>query len=175
MNHFKTAATALAVLVLPGCASIINETTQPVRFETLATAGGEEVKDMECKLENDYGSQTLKTPATVNVRRSSKDLQIVCTKEGVQDAKGVAISRVNGGMLGNIIFGGGVGAIIDHNKGTAYSYPAWVRLVVGTLTSFDRSDDKDGQPNVGREPAAAAKTASAAPEPSAAASAPAVR
>jgi hypothetical protein len=34
---------------------------------------------------------------------------------------GRAISRANAGMAGNIIFGGGIGAIIDHNKGTAYS------------------------------------------------------
>ena len=52
-------------------------------------------------------------------------------------------------MFGNIIFGGGIGAIIDHNKGTAYTYPQWIRLVVGKMLGYDRKDDKDAAPNLG--------------------------
>jgi hypothetical protein len=63
----------------------------------------------------------------------------------------VAISRANAGLAGNIIFGGGIGAIIDHNKGTAYTYPQWVRVVMGKMLTFDRSADKEGQPNNGLE------------------------
>jgi len=110
---------------------------------------------MDCKYENDYGSQTVKTPGTAQVRRSSKDLQIVCLKDGNADAKGTAISRANGGMAGNILFGGGIGAIIDHNKGTAYTYPEWLRLVTDRQTTFDRRDDKDGAPNIGLMPTVA--------------------
>lgn len=143
-----------AVASLSGCASIVNDSTHPVRFETFA-ADGTEVKGMDCKYENDYGSQTVKTPGTAQVRRSSKDLQIVCLKDGNADAKGTAISRANGGMAGNILFGGGIGAIIDHNKGTAYTYPEWLRLVTDRQTTFDRRDDKDGAPNIGLMPTVA--------------------
>ena len=140
MAFVRLAAIAAIVLLMQGCASIVNDTTNPVRFETYSEAGVE-VKDMDCKVENDYGAQSVKTPGTLQVRRSSKDLQIVCTKAGENDAKGVATSRANGGMFGNIIFGGGIGAIIDHNKGTAYSYPQWIRLVVGKVLGFDRTHD----------------------------------
>lgn len=139
-----------ACAAMTGCASITNDTTSPVRFETVSAAGVE-IKDVQCKLENDYGEQTLKTPATVNVRRSSKDLQVTCIKEGQADGRGVAISRANGGMMGNILFGGGIGAIIDHNKGTAYTYPQWVQVVMGKLLTFDRKADVEGQPNRGTE------------------------
>lgn len=144
-----------ALAMLPGCASIVNDTTNPVRLETFSESGVE-VKDMDCKIENDYGAQTVKTPGTLQVRRSSKDLQIVCIKTGEADAKGVAVSRANAGMAGNIIFGGGIGAIIDHNKGTAYTYPQWIRLVVGKMLGFDRRDDKDAAPNLGKDTAVAA-------------------
>jgi len=77
-------------------------------------------------------------------------------KDGSGDAKGTAISRANGGMAGNILFGGGIGAIIDHNKGTAYTYPEWMRLVTSRETTFDRRDDKEGAPNNGLLPTAAA-------------------
>ena len=139
---------AFACVAMTGCASITNDTTTPVRFETFSAAGVE-IKDAECKLENDYGQQNIKTPATVNVRRSSKDLQVTCAKPGEVDGRGVAISRANAGMAGNILFGGGIGAIIDHNKGTAYTYPQWVQVVMGKLLTFDRRADVEGQPNRG--------------------------
>ena len=146
----RPALLLFAAMLLTGCASIVNDTSSPVRVETY-TADGAEVKDMDCKLENDYGAHTVKTPGTVQVRRSSKDLQIVCTKGGEPDAKAVAVSRANGGMFGNIILGGGIGAIIDHNKGTAYTYPQWMRLIVGRLLAFDRNDDKDATPSTGKD------------------------
>ena len=146
-----------ASVAMIGCASITNDTTAPIRFETVSATGAE-IKDAECKLENDYGQQNVKTPATVNVRRSSKDLQVTCVKAGETDGRGVAISRANAGMAGNIIFGGGIGAIIDHNKGTAYTYPQWMQVVMGKLLTFDRNADKDGQPNRGVELAAPVAT-----------------
>lgn len=139
--------TAICIFVT-GCASITNDTTTPVRFETF-DAAGVEIKDVECKLENDYGQQSVKTPVTANVRRSSKDLQVTCVKAGQSDGRGVAVSRANAGMAGNIIFGGGIGAIIDHNKGTAYTYPQWIQVVMGKFLTFDRRADVDGQPNRG--------------------------
>ena len=54
-------------------------------------------------------------------------------------------------MFGNIILGGGIGAIIDHNKGTAYTYPTWVQLIFGKSLVFDRSAEKEGQPTVPTE------------------------
>lgn len=54
-------------------------------------------------------------------------------------------------MYGNIIFGGGVGAIIDHNRGTAYNYPDWMRVVFGKVFIFDRSDFKTGMPTEGKK------------------------
>jgi hypothetical protein len=154
---FRLYSIALVCFAVTGCASITNDTTNPVRFETV-NAAGVEIKDADCKLENDYGVQNVKTPATVNVRRSSKDLQITCVKAGETDGRGVAISRANAGMAGNIIFGGGIGAIIDHNKGTAYTYPQWVQVAMGKLLTFDRKLDADGQPNRGVDvPAVEAK------------------
>ena len=79
-------------------------------------------------------------------------MDITCVSSNQVDAKGRAISRANGGMFGNIILGGGIGAIIDHNKGTAYTYPTWIQLVFGQTRVFDRGDEKDGMPLTGRLP-----------------------
>lgn len=140
-----------ASVSLFGCASVMNDSTHPMKVETL-TADGKAIAGAECKLGNDYGSITVKSGDTAQVRRSSKDMDITCTSNEQPDAKARAISRVNGGMFGNIIFGGGIGAIIDHNKGTAYTYPTWVQLIFGQTRVYDRTDEKEGMPVTGRLP-----------------------
>lgn len=118
----KSIALACAAAILStGCASVVNDSTHPVKVETRNPAG-ELVSGAECQLTNDYGSVSLKSGDTTPVRRSSKDLDIVCKGAGQAEARGRAISRANGGMWGNIILGGGIGAVIDHNKGTAYTF-----------------------------------------------------
>lgn len=130
---------------LAGCASIVNDSTHPLKIET-KTASGTAIAGADCSISNDYGSTNVKSGTTTPVRRSSKDMDITCVQQGQPDATGRAISRANAGMAGNIIFGGGIGAIIDHNKGTAYTYPTWVQLVFGQTLVFDRRDEKDGAP-----------------------------
>lgn len=149
----RTAVAAIALLVTGGCASIVNDTTHPMRVET-AKADGSLVPGADCKLSNDYGSYSVKSGETLQVRRSSQDMDIVCRQAEQPDALGRAISRANAGMAGNILIGGGIGAIIDHSKGTAYTYPTWVRLVFGKTLVLDRSNEKDGQPVIGIEPPA---------------------
>jgi hypothetical protein len=147
----KKVAALSAVLLCTGCASVVNESTHPMKVET-KTQTGELVAGAECKLSNDYGTITFKSGDTAQVRRSSKDLDIVCKDAKNPDATARAISRANGGMWGNIILGGGIGAIIDHNKGTAYTYPTWVQLIFGKTLVFDRTAEKEGQPTLGTEP-----------------------
>ena len=149
----KTSALVLTVvpLLFTGCATVLNDSTHPMRVET-KTQDGKFLTGAECKLTNDYGTITVKSGDTALVHRSNKDLDINCVQAQYDDAKGRAISRVNGGMFGNIILGGGIGAIIDHTKGTAYTYPSWVQLVFGNTLTFDRSSEKEGEPVIGSAP-----------------------
>jgi uncharacterized protein YceK len=148
-------------LLFTGCASVMNDSTHPMKVET-KTEAGQLVSGADCKLTNDYGTVSVKSGDTTPVRRSSKDLDITCVHPQNPDAKARAISRANGGMFGNILLGGGIGAIIDHNKGTAYTYPTWVQLVFGKTIIFDRSAEKEGQPTAGTEPVAATVTTATA-------------
>jgi len=157
MRVFSTVAALALTVGTVGCASVVNDTSHPVKVDT-KTADGQLVSGAECKLTNDYGSITLKSGDTSLVRRSSKDLDIVCRHPDNPDASARAISRANGGMFGNIILGGGIGAIIDHNKGTAYTYPTWMQLVFGKTLVFDRSAEKEGTPALGTEPAGVASS-----------------
>lgn len=143
MKKFLTAVAV--VLLVPGCASVLNESTHPVRVDTV-TSGGEVVNGADCTVTNDKGKFNVRSGDTVNVRRSAKDLDITCTSPGQPNASARAVSRANGGMWGNILLGGAVGAIVDHNKGTAYTYPTWMQLVFGKVLTFDRRGEKEGAP-----------------------------
>lgn len=148
---FRLSAALVASVLATGCASIVNDTTHPMRVEA-KSADGQLVSGLDCQISNDYGAISVKSGSTTPVRRSSKDMDIVCKFPGSADASGRAISRANAGLAGNILFGGGIGAIIDHNKGTAYTYPSWVQLIQGKSLVFDRSAEKEGQPVLGLEP-----------------------
>ena len=158
---FQKIAIVAACIAATGCASVVNDSTHPVKVET-KTQAGQLVVGADCKLSNDYGSVSMKSGDTTPVRRSSKDLDIICKHPDNPEAVARAISRVNAGMFGNIIIGGGIGAIIDHTKGTAYTYPTWVQLVFGKTLVIDRNDEKDGKPAVGVEQAAPVAAAASA-------------
>jgi hypothetical protein len=136
-------------LSLTGCASIVNDASQPIKIETI-TRNGQLIKGAICKLSNDFSSVNAQSGESPIVHRSSKDLDIQCDSSGYETASGKVISRVNAGMAGNILFGGAVGAVIDHNKGTAYTYPTWIRLVFGQSRIYDRRNEQDNTLLLGR-------------------------
>lgn len=135
-----------AALLLTGCASITSESMQLVRVDAVDEAG-EKVADARCTLTNDKGEFVSEAGKHARVGKSSKNLNVTCTAaDRTDEATGTLISRAGAGMFGNIIFGGGIGAIIDHNRGTAYNYPDWVELVFGKILTFDRTKNKEGEP-----------------------------
>ncbi|HRO58917.1 MAG TPA: hypothetical protein PK177_07105 [Burkholderiaceae bacterium] len=137
---------ALGVGVLgSGCATITSDSTQLVRVETF-TEEGAEIKGASCRFENENGIFQVTSPGSTMVAKAGGDMMVTCSAAEQPDAKGVVTSRAGAGMFGNIIFGGGIGAIIDHSKGTAYNYPTWLQMVFGKVISFDRQDHKDGEP-----------------------------
>jgi hypothetical protein len=153
MRYIRLLGVGMSALFCVGCASVVNDKNQPVKVETKAESG-ELVAEAECRLTNDYGNVTVKSGQVALVHRSGKDLDITCTSTQQKPAAvGRAISRANGGMWGNILLGGGIGAIVDHNKGTAYTYPTWVQLVFGKTLVFDRTNEKEGEPVTGKDPA----------------------
>lgn len=137
----NTVTLLLLVGLMSGCATITSTEMQPVTVAT-HTAEGQPVEKASCSLKNDVGSWSVTSPGVVSVKRSAEDLMVECKKEGAPDGFARAISRAAGGMWGNIIFGGGIGAIIDHNKGTGYDYPNDVIVKMGQSVTIDKKEEK---------------------------------
>lgn len=114
-----------------GCSTLTGEGTSQNLSVMTYTTDNKDLIGASCELKNDEGSWSAVTPATVMVRRSNKDLMVKCTKSGLTDARANVVSKTKANMWGNIIFGGGIGAIVDHNNGSAYQYPPVLKLTMG--------------------------------------------
>ena len=137
------AGTAALVLLCSGCASITQGTTHSLRIDT-ETVQGQLIDGADCSLTNDQGMTVARSGGATLVRRSSKDLEVRCTSAGQPDASARLVSRANAGLAGNILFGGAIGAALDHGSGAAYTYPTWIKLVFGEYAVLDRRDEREG-------------------------------
>jgi len=140
MNKNFIACMAIASITFAsGCSTITQSENQ--RLSVTATHDGAPLKDVDCSLTNDRGTWLAKAPGQVDVRKSGENLSVVCKKEGFVDGLLTAISRAAGSMFGNIIFGGGIGAIIDHSKGTGYDYPSNLPVEMGKSVIVDKKQE----------------------------------
>lgn len=115
---------------LSGCASVTGTPNQSVSVQARGS-NGKEVKEAACDLINKRGTWFITTPGTVQIHRSNDDLQITCRKEGFDNGRASVVSDTKGSMFGNILLGGGIGAVVDHNNGSAYEYPSFIQVIMG--------------------------------------------
>jgi hypothetical protein len=97
-----------------------------------------------CELSNSKGKFFVNTPGTVPIRRSNDDMNVVCRKDGIEPGIAVVVSETKGMMFGNILLGGGIGALVDHNTGAAYEYPSLIQVMMGTTTKIEAPKPKEG-------------------------------
>ena len=112
-----------------GCASITGSTDQTISVEAREAKG--QVPGALCELDNDKGKWFVTAPGSTRISRSNEDLIVTCKKEGLSPGVATVESTTKGGMAGNILFGGVIGVIIDHNSGAAYQYPTLIQVLMG--------------------------------------------
>jgi hypothetical protein len=133
-----------AALLASGCASVTGGASQNISIQTRDDAG-REVSAANCELTNSKGRWIVSTPGSTTITRSNDDMQVVCSKGGMQPARAEVVSITKGAMFGNILIGGGVGAFIDHTSGAAYEYPSFIGLVMGRTIRIEGPDDPAAQ------------------------------
>ena len=139
-----------------GCATITGTTNQSIGVQTLGR-DGKEVRDAACELANSKGKWLVSSPGSVILTPSNDDIQVVCNKQGLESGRASVVSATRGAMFGNILLGGGIGAIVDHNTGAAYRYPAFIQVLMGTFTTIEAPQSPAEQPvggNPNAQPAA---------------------
>jgi hypothetical protein len=130
----------VSLAFLAGCSTLTSDgTSQNISVFTYGT-DNKQLSGAQCEMKNDYGTWTAITPASTMVHRSNKDLIVRCVKEGYADGLANVVSKTKANMWGNIIFGGGIGAVIDHNNGSAYDYPASVNVYMGQSKTIQQGN-----------------------------------
>lgn len=123
------AASALAAMILlPGCATILDSTQQQVLVQTVQDH--REIAGVGCVLSNDAGRWFVTTPARVTVRKSVGQMRVDCRKDGAGWADEKVESRLNGALWGNIVLTAGVGYVVDRHTGAGYDYPFVLTVVM---------------------------------------------
>jgi hypothetical protein len=122
-------ATALAVAFtascLGGCATIVDGSKQSVSVSTTPVQGA------SCTLKNSEGSWYITTPGSTTVHKTKNDMSVDCTKDGYGAGHQMAVAHFGGATFGNIVLGGGVGAIVDAASGANYYYDSPIAVPLG--------------------------------------------
>ena len=119
------AAASAVSLFTTGCASVISGNAQSIYVTT--ECRGRSMPAV-CTATNDQGSWRFNTPANMLIKKSSEDLLISCKGGLLGDFSYIVTSFPGIPMLGNLIIGGGIGAVIDVNNSAAFEYPEIISL-----------------------------------------------
>jgi len=112
----KQALLILPVLGLAACATIIHGPRQDVPVNTVPSGVTVEVL-----------GRTYTTPATIELKRTDLPVTLKFSKEGYETLEFTLNKTVDGWILGNIIFGGIPGLIVDLATGSTQ------KIVPGTV------------------------------------------
>ena len=119
----------LISLFLAGCASVVGDLTQPITVFAVC-AGSAAPVEAGCVLENDKARKSITSPGTVAIARSNSDLTIQCALGNSKRGRVVLSSTGDEKILGNLVAGGVIGAVVDVGTGAAFNYPSRVTVLL---------------------------------------------
>lgn len=98
----------ICFMLMPGCATVVNGTTQKIGVASTPT-GADVLVDNQ---------QRIITPATIALARDQSHT-FLFKKEGYQDDSFVITSGTSGWVWGNVLLGGLIGGVVDFASGGA--------------------------------------------------------
>lgn len=117
--------TAFACILLPGCATIFEGTSQSVTIVT-DPAGADCTVDRK----GTRVGQVNPTPGSIHIDKSKEDLSIHCEHVGYVVTNVADSPKFQGTTFGNIVAGGLVGVVVDAASGANFQYPPDVRITM---------------------------------------------
>ena len=127
MLHGMKLVGLTAMLALGGCATVFEGTGQSVAVATNPSGASCTVSREGVQL-----GLVNPTPGSIRVEKSKNDLTVACMKPGHQATTVSYSPKFNGTTFGNIILGGGIGAIVDASTGANYDYPNEITIDLPT-------------------------------------------
>jgi hypothetical protein len=113
----------LLSLLLPGCATLFEGTSQSVSISTDPAGANCTIDRKGTRI-----GQVNPTPGSIHIDKSKDDLSVLCNHTGYQPATVTESPKFQGTTFGNIIAGGIVGVIVDAASGANFEYPSDVKI-----------------------------------------------
>ena len=137
MKKVFAIAVIAAGMATTGCATVVNGTN--VDYTTDTNPTGAKVEFL--------GGLSCESPCSIELRRKS-DTRVDISKEGYEPVYVLVQSRLGGSTFGNIILGGGIGAVVDGGNGASnFLAPRPLVVKLAPLGSGEPAllIDKDGE------------------------------
>lgn len=128
---------ACAALLLGGCATLTTSSSQTVTVMTDPAGAA-----CTFKREGQVVGIVNPTPGSLMVSKSHTAIDVACVKEGYVDATGTVGSKFQAMTLGNILFGGIIGIVVDAASGATAEYEPQITVLL-TPSEFTDADARD--------------------------------
>jgi len=125
----------LSVTSLTGCASIVSDNDSTTYIQTMP-------EKARCTLHGQDFKRVVETPDSVHLPAEAAPIVVSCESEGYRTASATLDTEMDGWILGNIIFGGVVGAVIDASRGAGMEYPPQFMVSLDPI-AFDTIAKRD--------------------------------
>jgi hypothetical protein len=121
--RYSRSTLVIGLFAIAGCATIMEGTGQSVAIQTTPPGA-------TCTIVREGGTlgQVASTPGSIRIDKSKNDLVVSCSKPGYATSTITESPKFVGTTFGNIILGGGVGAIVDASTGANYEYPNQITM-----------------------------------------------
>ena len=116
---------AIFGLLLSGCSSIIEGTTQEIVINTNPPGAG-----CDFLRKGNTIARVDPTPGGTTIKKTKHDIRIECALAGYQNASYLNKSGAAAATFGNIVLGGGVGWAIDSASGADNKYDSPVNITL---------------------------------------------
>lgn len=109
-------AMALLLCSAVGCASIVSDNDSTTYIET-------DPPGAKLTLHGQDFNRVITSPDSIHLPSEAAPITIECEKEGYLTTSVVMDTSMDGWILGNIIFGGVIGAVVDASRGAGQKFP----------------------------------------------------
>lgn len=132
MPHSLATLVKLAALLgcslLGGCAQLAMSDNHHSRVRVSVSCGAVQDVGAVCRVATMGGSVSFSTPAELVLPNSWAPVSLSCEGEMVGSVTATLLPKPNIGLMGNVLFGGLPGAVIDTATGKGFNYDRHVSL-----------------------------------------------
>lgn len=122
-RRLRAACAAMAPLVLANCASIVSDNDSSTYIETVPETA-------RCELHGQDFTRVVNTPSSIQLPSSAAPITVACKADGHLNTTATLDTSMDGWILGNIVFGGVVGFVVDAARGAGMKFPPRVTVLL---------------------------------------------